>query len=139
MATATLCLPPSPTRFLALKPTLPLSSRSPILRLHSLHSRRTALSKSNTIPFAYVTGPASDPIFSECDPKIDGLGSLPEKAQPPSVISSGLLWQLLMKHKLRLAVLLAALIGCSSCTLSMPLFSGKEGELIQFALALLFG
>ncbi|BBN69791.1 non-intrinsic ABC protein 8 [Prunus dulcis] len=41
----------------------------------------------------------------------------------PSVISWGLLLSLLLKHKLRLAISAFALIGCSACTLSMPIFS----------------
>lgn len=48
-----------------------------------------------------------------------------ETVEPPSAISSSLLWSLLMRYKLRLAVSAVTLIGCSACTLSMPLFSGK--------------
>lgn len=132
-------LPFSPTRYSSLKPTLSLSSLSPLLlQLHPLppyplhlrfRLRCRPLSKTITIPLAYVTGPASDPIFSESDPKIDESDPWPEKVQPPSVISWELIWMLLMKHKLRLAVSAVALLCCTSCTLSMPIFSGTEREL----------
>ncbi|KAL6131970.1 hypothetical protein ACLB2K_070342 [Fragaria x ananassa] len=76
---------------------------------------------------AYVSGPASDPIVTEPDPKFDEPDS---KLQPPSVISWGLLWSLLLKHKLRLAISTFALVGCSACTLSMPIFSGRFFEVL---------
>lgn len=127
---------PSPIRFFYLPPPLSLSSLSPVLlqlphlpSSPSLSLRSRTLSKTITTPLAYVTGPASDPIFSESDPRIDGSDPRPEKVQPPTVISWGLLWMLLMKHKLRLVVSVATLICCTTCTLSMPLFSGEELEL----------
>lgn len=70
---------------------------------------------------AYVTGQASDPI-SEPNFKFDDSSS--DQPQPRDVISWGLLWSLLLKHKLRLSVAVLTLVGCSTCTLSMPLFSG---------------
>lgn len=139
---SSILFPPSPTRLCNLKPTLLLPSLSPlILQSHpliplsssSLHFRSTlrtrTLSKTITTPQAYVTGPASDPIFSDSDPKFDGSNPWPEKVQPPSVVSWRLLWMLLMKHKLRLALSALSLICCTTCTLSMPLFSGNEREL----------
>lgn len=53
-----------------------------------------------------------------------------ETVEPPSAISSSLLWSLLMRYKLRLAVSAVTLIGCSACTLSMPLFSGRFFEVL---------
>lgn len=77
-------------------------------------------------PSAYVSGPASDPIVTEPDPKVDSSnGAHGENVEPPAAITWDLLWSLLMRDKLRLAVSAVALIGCSTCTLSMPLFSGK--------------
>ncbi|KAK7270818.1 hypothetical protein RJT34_26267 [Clitoria ternatea] len=96
-------------------------SVSPLL-IHPLRSRLL------TPPRAYVTGPASDPNISEPDPKIDA--SVVEKEKPQSVITWNLLCTLLMKHKLRLAVSLATLFACTTCTLSMPIFSGRFFEVL---------
>ncbi|RVW76654.1 ABC transporter B family member 28 [Vitis vinifera] len=79
-------------------------------------------------PSAYVSGPASDPIITEPDPKVESSNDAhDETVEPPSAISSSLLWSLLMRYKLRLAVSAVTLIGCSACTLSMPLFSEFRG------------
>ncbi|XP_028768526.1 ABC transporter B family member 28 isoform X1 [Neltuma alba] len=125
---------PSPIRFYSLTPTLsslpPVLLQLPHLPSSSLSLRSRTLSKTITTPRAYVTGPASDPTISECDPKIDGPDAPPEKAQPPTVITWGLLWMLLTKHKLRLAVSVVTLICCTTCTLSMPLFSGQFFEVL---------
>ncbi|XP_057446308.1 ABC transporter B family member 28 isoform X2 [Lotus japonicus] len=122
------CHPPpspssSPSSFRTLKPTLSFS----LPRRHHqlcLSSRSSA----TTPPRAYVTGPASDPIVSDPDPKLDELP--PEKPKPPNVITWELLSTLLMKHKLRLAVTAASLFACSACTLSMPIFSGRFFEIL---------
>jgi hypothetical protein len=74
-------------------------------------------------PRAYVTGPASDPNVAESDPKLDGLNQ--EKPYIPKVITWELLSLLLLKHKFRLAVCVASLFACTTCTLSMPIFSGN--------------
>ncbi|GFY84276.1 non-intrinsic ABC protein 8 [Actinidia rufa] len=80
---------------------------------------------------AYVTGPPSDPIVSDNDPKVDVSSSYGESRQsPPKVITWGLLWSLLIRHKLRIAVSMATLVGCSVCTLAMPLYSGKFFEVL---------
>ncbi|KAF7819924.1 ABC transporter B family member 28 [Senna tora] len=138
MASSPFLLPPSPSRLSPLKPTLSLPSRSPLLlqQLHprtlpsSLHLRSPLRTRTLSIPLAYVTGPGSDPVFSESDPKIDASDPRPEKVKPPSVISWGLMWMLLMKHKLRLGLSVVTLICCTTCTLSMPLLSGKFFEVL---------
>lgn len=79
---------------------------------------------SSSVARAYVTGPASDPIFSEPDQKYDGEGIVHEEPRPRGVVTWGLLWSLLARHKLRLGVSTVALVGCTTCTLSMPIFSG---------------
>lgn len=76
------------------------------------------------LSFAYVSGPASDPIITESDPKVDDSNSKPQQPSP-SVLTWELLLRLLMKHKLRLALAALTLIGCATCTLSMPIFSGE--------------
>jgi ATP-binding cassette subfamily B (MDR/TAP) protein 10 len=139
MASATLRLfpTPNPTRGRALKPRLSLSSLAPPLQSHpfppfprkiTTPPRKTG----NAISFAYVSGPASDPNVSEADPIFDGSDSRAEKIRPPSAISWGLLWSLLAEHKLRLAVSALTLVGCTTCTLSMPIFSGTGNEGFRF-------
>ncbi|OIW07996.1 hypothetical protein TanjilG_20097 [Lupinus angustifolius] len=128
-AATTLCLPPLPYTLRTLKPTLSpfLSSQQSLSFSHStLLTTTTKLSTAT--PRAYVTGPVSDPIFGDPDPNIDGSG--PEKVKPRGVISRELLWTLLMKHKLRLVVLVATLLACTTCTLSMPIFSGRFFEVL---------
>lgn len=127
------------------KPSLafPSSLRLPIQSTLFLQFPRTSLtvtSRTRTIAtsFAYVSGPASDPSVSEPDPKFEELNS---KDQPssPSVVSWGLLWRLLLKHKLRLALCVVTLIGCTTCTLSMPILSGKLIIIIMVVIAFIFG
>lgn len=72
------------------------------------------------LPGAYGTGPASDPAVSVPDGKFDESVS-----SSSSVINWGVLWSLLAEHKLRLLASVVALVGCTTCTLSMPIFSGK--------------
>ena len=114
-------LPPSPSpRLRQSRPFPPLLKR---------HWTATAITS------AYVTGPASDPIVTEPDHKLDSTddeSSLTEKVQPPELISWSLLWSLLAKHKVRLVVCAFTLVGCTSCTLSMPIFSGNQHSVYCF-------
>jgi ATP-binding cassette, subfamily B (MDR/TAP), member 10 len=128
---------PNPTRPRTLKPRLSLSSRPPPLQSHPfppLPRKITTTPRKNrsAISFAYVSGPASDPNVSEADPRVYGSDSRAEKIRPPNAISWGLLWSLLAEHKLRLAVSALTLVGCTTCTLSMPIFSGTENEGFRF-------
>ncbi|CAH2077979.1 unnamed protein product, partial [Thlaspi arvense] len=84
--------------------------------------------KSDGLARAYVTGPP--PIVGEPDPKIDGSKSESENDRSKDLIRWGLLWSLMNKHKLRLVVCLLTLVGCSTCTLSMPVFSGRFFEVL---------
>lgn len=95
-----------------------LTSVAPFPTLPALHRGF----KSNSSTFAYVTGPASDPNVSESDPKVDDASD--SQVRVVGVLNWGLLWRLLTKHKLRLLVSLLTLVCCSTCTLSMPFFSG---------------
>ncbi|CAN6565005.1 unnamed protein product [Malus baccata var. baccata] len=120
-------LTPTPTRARTVASKLALSS---LRQSHPFPRFPLRLPKPLNITaasYAYVSGPASDAIVSEPDPKLDESDA---KVQPPSVIGWGLLWSLLLKHKLRLAVSAFALIGCSACTLSMPIFSGRFFEVL---------
>ncbi|XP_027358061.1 ABC transporter B family member 28 isoform X2 [Abrus precatorius] len=132
MASATLChchlpLPLPPTRSYSsslcirtMKPPLSLSLST--LLIPHLHAR------CFSPPRAYVTGPATDPNLCDPDPKL--LGLAPEETKPRNVITWNLLCTLLMKHKLRLAVSVATLFACTTCTLSMPIFSGRFFEVL---------
>jgi len=117
---------PKPIHSLSLSLSL---SRVPIRSLQfqfkpkplSLSRSRFLLSQS--LPRAYITGPASDPNVADPDPKVDGLQQ--EEAVIPRVVTWELLALLLIKHKFRIAVCVASLFACTACTLSMPIFSGN--------------
>lgn len=71
--------------------------------------------------------------MTEPDHKLDPTddeSSVTEKVQSTELISWGLLWTLLAKHKARLVVCAFTLAGCTSCTLSMPIFSGRFFEVL---------
>ncbi|AEE85061.1 unnamed protein product [Arabidopsis thaliana] len=87
--------------------------------------RDSLRAKSDGLARAYVTG--APPIVEEPDPKIEESKS---EAESKDLISWGLLWSLMSKHKLRLSVCLLTLLGCSTCTLSMPVFSGRFFEVL---------
>ncbi|XP_024165553.1 ABC transporter B family member 28 [Rosa chinensis] len=128
MTSVTLSLPPTaaPTRLRTIKPRL-ASLYQPLRESYSFPRLSLHRLPNLTAASAYVSGPGSDPIVTEPDPKFDEPES---KVQPPSVIGWGLLWSLLLKHKLRLAISAFALVGCSACTLSMPIFSGRFFEVL---------
>ena len=106
---------------------LPLPYPRPRLYFPPYPRFQTPPKLTTAATFAYVSGPASDPIVTEPDPKPDPTPDpAPPPPPPPSVVSRGLLWRLLMKHKLRLALSALALVGCTTCTLSMPIFSGQK-------------
>lgn len=77
---------------------------------------------------AYVSAPAAEPITGDGDPKFDHLNS--PNIQSQLAIGWGLLWSLLVRHKLRLALSVFALVGCTTCTLSMPIYSGQFFEVL---------
>lgn len=97
---------------------LPASLSRPII---SVVGSRT-LKTSKIVSRAYVSAPAFDAIVSEVDPKIDGAEIV--ELQPLDVISWGLLWKLVSRHKWRVLASVLTLVGCTSCTLAMPLYSG---------------
>ncbi|XP_042504842.1 ABC transporter B family member 28 [Macadamia integrifolia] len=114
----------------------PLSRPRSISRQLSLKFFSSSLPTSPRTPFkgvcsaAYVSAPASEPSVSENNPKLEGLNSPPAYAQSSTTISWSLVWSLLLRHKLRVAVSIVTLIGCTSCTLSMPIFSGRFFEVL---------
>lgn len=96
-------------------------NRHSVSRPITIEGLRT-LAASRIISRAYVSGPAFDAIVSEVDPKIDGAETV--ELQPLDVISWGLLWKLVSRHKWRVLAAVLTLFGCTSCTLAMPIFSG---------------
>ncbi|XP_022012537.2 ABC transporter B family member 28 [Helianthus annuus] len=88
------------------------------------------VNKPNFTTAAYITGPASDAIVAADDPKIDEADSTPAPVQQFNAISLGLLLRLISRHKLRVAASIASLICCTTCTLSMPILSGRFFEVL---------
>lgn len=86
----------------------------------------------SSIAFANVTGPAYDSFVSESDEfKVeDSTDSAKVSVQPTYLISWGLLWNLVSRHKLRLLVSILTLVGCSTSTLTMPIYSGRLFEVL---------
>lgn len=72
---------------------------------------------------AYVTAPASDPDSIDKGPNLE-LPVSPTVSTSPAAISWAVIWPLLARHKLRIVMAIISLVGCTSCTLSMPLLSG---------------
>ncbi|OVA16156.1 ABC transporter [Macleaya cordata] len=85
--------------------------------------------KSNFSTDAYVAAPASDPNISDSKPKVEESNTS-NISGSNSAISWGLVWSLMLRHKLRLAISIATLVGCTTCTLSMPIFSGQFFEVL---------
>ncbi|KAK6926290.1 ABC transporter-like, ATP-binding domain [Dillenia turbinata] len=101
----------------------PVSSSFSRLRIRKPQTDRT-------ISSAYITGPASDVITTSTDndPKVDDSEN--GIVESPVAISWGLIWNLVSRHKIRLAVSVVTLVGCTTCTLSMPFFSGRFFEVL---------
>lgn len=122
---------PHAPHLLSLSSTTPFSLLPRRRRSSALSPPYRPLRRRSSRPtcLAYVTGPPSDPIAADNGPRLNASSSVNESTQsrsPPSVVSWGLLSSLLLQHKLRLALSVATLVGCTACTLSMPLYSGKE-------------
>ncbi|KAL6639205.1 hypothetical protein ACP70R_022935 [Stipagrostis hirtigluma subsp. patula] len=116
--------PPAPSRA-AVPIPVPSSSSSFCLR-----RRRHALRLRP--PRAYVSAPASGPEPAYAPPSLDAAAAAADVAAAVSSSSDAVtwagVWALLSIHKARIAVSLAALLACTTCTLSMPLFSGRFFE-----------
>lgn len=106
----------------------PSTSFAPFSTPPPLKPFNGSIKTSSNSTFAYVTGPASDPNVSESDPKVDDASD--SQVRVVGVLNWGLFWRLLTKHKLRLLVSLLTLVCCSTCTLSMPFFSGRFFEVL---------
>ncbi|EMS50182.1 Fructose-bisphosphate aldolase, cytoplasmic isozyme 1 [Triticum urartu] len=81
-------------------------------------------------PHAYISAPAPGPDAYQ-SPSFDAAEAAADVAAAISstdAITWAGVWALLSQHKARLAISLAALLACTTCTLSMPLFSGRFFE-----------
>lgn len=129
MATSTLPLFSLPKTPISYSHRHLISSRRPhptIARFPKRLSSSPTTLKTTPVCLAYVSGPASDPIILS-DDELESTDIVQQQTPPipTPAITWGLLWALLLPHKLRLLASLVSLVGCSSCTLSMPIFSGN--------------
>ncbi|CAM8906015.1 unnamed protein product [Rhodiola kirilowii] len=110
------------------------SSTSRLLRSITFRSPRSCRRRgglvvsSGGIPKAYISAPGSDAIVTESEPKASASEEGTSELQ--NAVSWGLLWSLIGRHKLRLAISGFSLVGCTACTLSMPIFSGRFFEVL---------
>nr|XP_016469079.1 PREDICTED: ABC transporter B family member 28-like [Nicotiana tabacum] len=105
-----------------------ISSTQRPFRPHFISCRK--LKRYSAISSAYITGPAFDAIVSENDPKFEESDDSLVAVEPIEVISWGFMWKLVSRHKLKLLASFLALIGCTTCTLTMPLLSGRFFEVL---------
>lgn len=73
---------------------------------------------------AYISPPVSDPNVGKIGDDRASTGSSFSAVASETAISWGLLWSLLSKQRLGLVVSFVSLLGCTTCTLSMPILSG---------------
>ncbi|KAG9453048.1 hypothetical protein H6P81_005952 [Aristolochia fimbriata] len=127
-------LPGLPNSYLSRSSYSQLSAvNSTIFRLGLILPPRFPSSRFNNrrravIRAAYVTAPASDPNHERVDGS-ESTSSTPV-VDSSALISMGRIWRLLMLHKLRIAASVLSLFGCTTCTLSMPIFSGRFFEVL---------
>ncbi|VFQ80585.1 unnamed protein product [Cuscuta campestris] len=86
--------------------------------------------KPLAISSAYAAGPAIDAFVSESELKFEDSGDNFGPPKPIEVINWGLLWRLVFGHKIHLAASVIALLGCTTCTLTMPILSGQFFEVL---------
>ncbi|KAE8672362.1 hypothetical protein F3Y22_tig00111843pilonHSYRG00085 [Hibiscus syriacus] len=129
-----------PTRFSSrthnarkLKPSISLNahlhqpSTFPLVSLSATSKSTRSNYILSSVYRAYVTGP---PIVTESDPRIDDSEPDSDKTEASNLISRKLLWSLFARHKFRLCLSVLALVGGTTCTLSMPIFSGRFFEVL---------
>ncbi|KAL3342011.1 hypothetical protein AABB24_026169 [Solanum stoloniferum] len=86
--------------------------------------------KRSVISSAYITGPAFDAFVSENDPKFEESDDSLVAVQPIEVIRWGFIWKLVSRHKLKLLASVFSLVVCTTCSLSLPLLSGRFFEVL---------
>ncbi|XP_015069728.1 ABC transporter B family member 28 isoform X2 [Solanum pennellii] len=86
--------------------------------------------KRSVVSSAYITGPAFDAFVSESDPKFEESDDSLVAVQPIEVIRWGFIWKLVSRHKLKLLASVFSLVVCTTCSLSLPLLSGRFFEVL---------
>lgn len=86
--------------------------------------------KRSVVSSAYITGPAFDAFVSENDPKFEESDDSLVAVQPIEIIRWGFLWKLISRHKLKLLASVFSLVVCTTCSLSLPLLSGRFFEVL---------
>lgn len=86
--------------------------------------------KRSVISSAYITGPAFDAFVSENDPKFEESDDSLVAVQPIEIIRWGFLWKLISRHKLKLLASVFSLVVCTTCSLTLPLLSGRFFEVL---------
>uniref|UniRef100_A0A453SGB0 ABC transmembrane type-1 domain-containing protein n=1 Tax=Aegilops tauschii subsp. strangulata TaxID=200361 RepID=A0A453SGB0_AEGTS len=107
----------------------PRPSRLPATS-HVADSGRRRCLRLGRPPHAYISAPAPGPDAYQ-SPSFDAAEAAADVAAAISstdAITWAGVWALLSQHKARLAISLAALLACTTSTLSMPLFSGRFFE-----------
>ncbi|XP_055827643.1 ABC transporter B family member 28 isoform X1 [Solanum dulcamara] len=108
-------------------PQFSISSTQPF-RSQFVSCRRKM--KRFVISSAYITGPAFDAFVSENDPKVEETDNSLVAVQPIEIIRWGFLWKLISRHKLRLLASVFSLVVCTTCSLTLPLLSGRFFEVL---------
>lgn len=107
-------------------PQFPISTAQPF-RPQFVNCRKL---KRSVISSAYITGPAFDAFVSENDPKFEESDDSLVAVQPIEVIRWGFIWKLVSRHKLKLLASVFSLVVCTTCSLSLPLLSGRFFEVL---------
>lgn len=124
---ARLLLTPAPSRAVPL-PAPPRPAENPTRAPSISVSRRRLHLARPRPPRAYISAPAPGPEAAYAPPSLDAAAAAADVAAAISssdAVTWAGVWALLSRHRARIAVCLAALVACTTCTLSMPLFSGE--------------
>ncbi|CAN6166054.1 unnamed protein product [Urochloa humidicola] len=131
-----LLTPASPSRSTP-PPPLPAGNRTRVPSVSvSGHRRRLQFPRPRPHPHphpprAYISAPAPGPEAAYAPPSLDAAAAAADVAAAISssdAVTWAGVWALLSRHRARIAVSVAALLACTTCTLSMPLFSGRFFE-----------
>ncbi|KAJ1288946.1 hypothetical protein BS78_02G127800 [Paspalum vaginatum] len=124
---ARLLVTPASSRATSAAPRPAASYPSSFSSRRSLHLARSRTHR----PGAYISAPAPGPEAAYAPPSLDAAAAAADVAAAISssdAVTWAGVWALLSRHRVRIAVSLAALLACTTCTLSMPFFSGKFFE-----------
>ncbi|XP_039794190.1 ABC transporter B family member 28-like isoform X2 [Panicum virgatum] len=124
-----LLLAPAPSSRAA-APAPPRPAAHPTRLPSAPASRRRSLRLARPLR-AYISAPAPGPDAAYAPPSLDAAAAAADVAAAISssdAVTWAGVWALLSRHRARIAVCLAALLACTTCTLSMPLFSGRFFE-----------